>query len=86
MGAFLAVHWASRQPQALAGLALIAPAGLLPTSSAFSSYWAVFFKLGIPMTVFRLLGNLGTFTFAPLFHMLRSPSFHWLWLHNQVVI
>ncbi len=52
LGGFLSIHIASKY--AIKNLFLIAPAGILPTLGVWGYYWAIFFKLGLPTTIFNL--------------------------------
>ena len=78
IAAFMAIHWAARNGDNVAGLVLIDPAGILPTLSDKGAHWAVLFKLGIPASFLRSLGILGSLAISPL--ILRSPVFRWVWL------
>jgi len=52
LGGFISIHVAARY--AIKNLFLISPAGILPTLGVWGYYWAIFFKLGLPSTIFNL--------------------------------
>lgn len=52
LGGFLSIYVASRYP--IKNLILLNPAGILPTLGVWGYYWAIFFKLGLPTTIFNL--------------------------------
>ena len=60
-GGFLAIALADRYPDLVERLVLVSPAGVFPTLGVRGAYWAVFFKLSLPQSLMRLLGDLGTF-------------------------
>ena len=57
LGAYLSVHFAHSYPQTVETLVLMDPAGLLPTFGDVGIYWALFFKIGLPVSFFRALGR-----------------------------
>jgi pimeloyl-ACP methyl ester carboxylesterase len=52
LGGFLSIYVAAQYP--IKKLVLLNPAGILPTLGVFGYYWAIFFKLGLPTTIFNL--------------------------------
>jgi len=52
LGGFFSIHVAARY--AIKNLVLLNPAGILPTLGVWGYYWAIFFKLGLPTTIFDL--------------------------------
>lgn len=52
LGGFLSIYVAAKY--AIKKLVLLNPAGILPTLGVFGYYWAIFFKLGLPTTIFNL--------------------------------
>jgi len=52
LGAFLSIYTADRFP--IKKLILLKPVGILPTLGIYGYYWAIFFKMGLPMTLFHL--------------------------------
>ena len=52
LGGFLSIYVAARFP--IKKLFLCNPAGILPTLGVWGYYWAIFFKLGLPTTIFNL--------------------------------
>ena len=52
LGGFLSIYVASRFP--IKKLVLLNPAGILPTLGVYGYYWGVFFKAGLPTTVFHI--------------------------------
>lgn len=57
LGAYLSTQFAYSHPQCIETLVVVDPAGLLPTLGDLGFYWAIFFKLGLPTTLFRALGR-----------------------------
>lgn len=67
-GGFVGVHVAERCARVRAAV-LINPAGLAPTLGAHGAMWAVWFKLGLPMSVLQLLGpTLAKLALEPVLH------------------
>lgn len=52
LGGFLSIYLAAQYP--IKKLVLLNPAGILPTLGVWGYYWAIFFKLGLPTTIFDL--------------------------------
>lgn len=52
LGGFLSIYVADRFP--IKRLVLLNPAGILPTLGVYGYYWGMFFKAGIPTTLFHL--------------------------------
>ena len=52
LGGFLSIYVADRFP--IKRLVLVNPAGILPTLGVYGYYWGMFFKAGIPTTLFHL--------------------------------
>ena len=52
LGGFLSVYVADRFP--IKKLVLLNPAGILPTLGEYGYYWGVFFKAGLPSSLFHL--------------------------------
>jgi len=52
LGGFLSIYVASRFP--VRKLVLLNPAGILPTLGVYGYYWGVFFKAGLPVTMFHI--------------------------------
>jgi pimeloyl-ACP methyl ester carboxylesterase len=52
LGGFLSIYVADRFP--IKKLILLNPAGILPTLGIWGYYWAIFFKSGLPTTLFQL--------------------------------
>jgi pimeloyl-ACP methyl ester carboxylesterase len=52
LGGFLSIYVADRFP--IKKLVLLNPAGILPTLGVYGYYWGVFFKAGLPTTVYQL--------------------------------
>jgi len=52
LGGFLSIYVADRYP--IKKLVLLNPAGILPTLGVYGYYWGMFFKAGIPTTLFHL--------------------------------
>jgi pimeloyl-ACP methyl ester carboxylesterase len=52
LGGFLSIYVADRFP--IKQLVLVNPAGILPTLGVYGYYWGMFFKAGIPTTLFHL--------------------------------
>ena len=52
LGGFLSVYVADRFP--IKKLVLLNPAGILPTLGEYGYYWGVFFKVGLPSSLFHL--------------------------------
>jgi pimeloyl-ACP methyl ester carboxylesterase len=51
LGGFFSIYVAHRFP--IKKLVLLNPAGILPTLGEYGYYWALFFKLGLPTTLFQ---------------------------------
>lgn len=51
LGGFLSIYLAHRFP--IKKLVLLNPAGILPTLGEYGYYWALFFKAGLPTTLFQ---------------------------------
>jgi pimeloyl-ACP methyl ester carboxylesterase len=52
LGGFLSIYVADRFP--IKKLVLLNPAGILPTLGIYGYYWGMFFKAGLPTTLFHL--------------------------------
>jgi pimeloyl-ACP methyl ester carboxylesterase len=52
LGGFLSIYVADRFP--IKKLVLLNPAGILPTLGVYGYYWGMFFKAGLPTTVYQL--------------------------------
>jgi pimeloyl-ACP methyl ester carboxylesterase len=52
LGGFLSIYTAERYP--VKRLVLLNPAGILPTLGIYGYYWGIFFKAGLPTTLFHL--------------------------------
>jgi len=52
LGGFLSIYVAERFP--IKRLVLLNPAGILPTLGVYGYYWGMFFKAGLPTTLFHL--------------------------------
>jgi pimeloyl-ACP methyl ester carboxylesterase len=52
LGGFLSIYTADRFP--IKKLVLLNPAGILPTLGIYGYYWGMFFKSGLPTTLFHL--------------------------------
>lgn len=52
LGGFLSIYVAARFP--IKKLVLLNPAGILPTLGVYGYYWGMFFKAGLPTTMFHL--------------------------------
>ena len=52
LGGFLSIYVAERYP--VKKLVLLNPAGILPTLGEYGYYWGMFFKAGLPTTLFHL--------------------------------
>jgi pimeloyl-ACP methyl ester carboxylesterase len=52
LGGFLSIYVANRFP--IKKLVLLNPAGILPTLGVYGYYWGMFFKAGLPTTVYQL--------------------------------
>jgi pimeloyl-ACP methyl ester carboxylesterase len=52
LGGFLSIYVANRFP--IKKLVLLNPAGILPTLGVYGYYWGMFFKAGLPTTVYHL--------------------------------
>ena len=52
LGGFLSIYVANRFP--IKKLILLNPAGILPTLGVYGYYWGMFFKAGLPTTVYQL--------------------------------
>ena len=52
LGGFLSIYVADRFP--IKRLVLLNPAGILPTLGVYGYYWGMFFKSGLPTTLFHL--------------------------------
>jgi pimeloyl-ACP methyl ester carboxylesterase len=52
LGGFLSIYVADRFP--IKRLVLLNPAGILPTLGVYGYYWGIFFKAGLPTTLFHL--------------------------------
>lgn len=52
LGGFLSIYVAARYP--IKKLVLLNPAGILPTLGVWGYYWAIFFKAGLPTSIFDL--------------------------------
>ena len=52
LGGFLSIYVADRFP--IKRLVLVNPAGILPTLGVYGYYWGMFFKAGLPTTLFHL--------------------------------
>lgn len=52
LGGFLSIYVANRFP--IKKLVLLNPAGILPTLGVYGYYWGMFFKAGLPTTIYRL--------------------------------
>jgi len=52
LGGFLSIYVADRFP--IKKLILLNPAGILPTLGVYGYYWGMFFKAGLPTTMFHL--------------------------------
>ena len=52
LGGFLSIYVADRFP--IKRLVLLNPAGILPTLGVYGYYWGMFFKAGLPTTLFHL--------------------------------
>ena len=52
LGGFLSIYVAAQYP--IKKLVLLNPAGILPTLGIWGYYWAIFFKAGLPTTIFDL--------------------------------
>ena len=52
LGGFLSIYVADRFP--IKRLVLLNPAGILPTLGIYGYYWGMFFKAGLPTTLFHL--------------------------------
>ena len=52
LGGFLSIYVADRFP--IKKLVLLNPAGILPTLGEYGYYWGVFFKAGLPSSLFHL--------------------------------
>ncbi len=57
-GGFLSILYTNKYPEFIKSLILIAPAGIFPALGNYGGYWALFFKLGLPYTLFTLLNFL----------------------------
>lgn len=51
LGGFFSIYVAHRFP--IKKLVMLNPAGILPTLGEYGYYWALFFKLGLPTTLFQ---------------------------------
>ena len=52
LGGFISIYTAERYP--IKKLVLLNPAGILPTLGVYGYYWGMFFKAGLPTTLFRI--------------------------------
>jgi pimeloyl-ACP methyl ester carboxylesterase len=52
LGGFLSIYVANRFP--IKKLILLNPAGILPTLGVYGYYWGMFFKAGLPTTIYHL--------------------------------
>jgi pimeloyl-ACP methyl ester carboxylesterase len=52
LGGFLSIYVAARYP--IKKLVLLNPAGILPTLGVWGYYWAIFFKAGLPTSIYDL--------------------------------
>ena len=60
-GGFLATHFVSRSPQFVDRLILCNSAGIFPLLGSFGAYWAIFFKLSLPQSLFRFINRSNLF-------------------------
>lgn len=87
VGSFLAVHsmrnWDRKR---IGGIVMVSPAGILPTLTAAGAYWALLFKAGLPMSLFRCFGStISSFLFLPLLGSTTcARTIYWLQMQSSM--
>jgi len=84
LGGFLSIYVAARYP--IKKLVLLNPAGILPTLGVWGYYWAIFFKAGLPTSIFDipLVSRIGiTRIITAIFHDNTLLTQFWLSIYSN---
>lgn len=64
MGGFLSIKTAKKYPDLFNKLVLVASAGMFPSFGNMGGIWSLFFKFGLPTSLVKNIGNLGTWVYT----------------------